>query len=452
MKPTLLVVEDDADIASTLRELAVGAGFSVRIAPDGEMAERELLSTQPDVMLTDLRVPPPDGLALLGLARELDPDMPVVMITGFATADNAIEAFRLGVFDVITKPFDVSRMRVLLKRLFAHLEHRWRIEGLSTRLRQLDPEPESTPVVFSQSMAQAIALLHQAVDTDILVLLNGETGTGKSLLGRLLHAWSPRRDGPFLSLNCAGIPSTLAESELFGHEEGAFTGARKRKRGLLELADGGTLLLDEINSAAPEIQVRLLHFLQERVVRRVGGDRSVPVDVRIVCASNEPLERLVEQGAFRADLYYRLNVFPVEVPALRRRPEDVIPLAEQFLAEYGRRYGRRLPGFTLEALDALGAYDWPGNVRELENAVQRAVVLAPQHGEVGLEHLPSELGRRQPLIAGPMTGMNPDASLEMVEEVWIRHMLMRCAGNKREAARRLGINVSTLHRRLGQMR
>lgn len=452
MKPTLLVVEDDADVAAMVRELGVGAGFSVRIAPDGETAERELRSTQPDVMITDLRVPPPDGLALLALAREQDPDMPVVMITGFATADNAIEAFRLGVFDLITKPLDVSRIRVILQRLFSHIEHRWRIEGLSTRLKQLEPGPGSAPVVCSQPMAQAVSLLQQAADTDILVLLSGATGTGKSLLGRYLHAWSPRRDGPFFSLNCAGIPSTLAESELFGHEEGAFTGARKRKRGLLELADGGTLLLDEINSAAPEIQVRLLHFLQERVVRRVGGERTFPVDVRIVCASNESLKRLVAEGTFRADLYYRLNVFPVDVPELRRRPQDVIPLAERFLADYGCRYGRRLPGFTLEALEALAAYDWPGNVRELENAVQRAVVLASQQGQVGLEHLPAEVSRRQSSPAGPMPGMDPDASLEMVEEAWIRHMLTRCAGNKREAARRLGINASTLHRRLGQMR
>jgi transcriptional regulator with PAS, ATPase and Fis domain len=299
-------------------------------------------------------------------------------------------------------------------------------------------------------MREAQRLIAQAADTDIPVLLTGETGTGKSRIARLLHALGPRRDGPFFGINCAGVAVSLAESELFGHEKGAFTGATARKKGLLELADGGTLLLDEINSAPPQIQVRLLQFLQDRTLVRVGGQQLLHVDVRLVCAANESLERLVQEGRFRADLYYRLKVFPVDIPPLRERREDVLPLAERFLSIYSGRYARDLKGFEPAALACLRNYAWPGNVRELENIVQRAVVLAERGGEVGTAHLPAELV--QPASAGQVSAalgrLSPDAPLAEVESFWIRHMLARCHDNKREAARRLGINASTLHRKL----
>jgi DNA-binding NtrC family response regulator len=443
---SLLIAEDDRRMAELLSELAETAGFTTRILDNGADAVPLLERGEAEALLTDLRLPPPDGLDLLRLARRVTPELPVVLITGHASLKVAVDAFRDGLFDLITKPFDTIQVKALLRRIRLLLEHRARLESLSTRLAKLEGDAIE-PVRESPAARRALALVEQIASLDVPVLLNGETGTGKSLTARLIHQLGPRRSGPFFCLSCATIAASLMESELFGHEPGAFTGAAGRKRGLLELADGGTLLLDEINSAGRETQVRLLQFIQDRTLLRVGGTQTVAVDVRLIFATNEPLEPLVAAGRFRQDLYFRLNVFPIKLPPLRERREDIVPLAERLLLRFAHELDRPARHFSPDALDRLTGYHWPGNIRELENLVQRAVILC-QGEQVEAGHLPPDLA---PSITATATGALPfaaDASLQEVERIWIDQVLARCGGNKSEAARRLGIDVSTLHRKL----
>jgi DNA-binding NtrC family response regulator len=447
MQPKVLIVEDDADMANLLAELARAEGFAPQLAHDGRQA-LAMLDDDTALVLTDLRLPPPDGLTILAHVHDTRPGLPAVMITGLASVDEVIRAFRLGAVDLILKPFDIHEVRRVLARLKIQFDHRLHMEQLSRRLEQVD-SPAPAPVTQSRAMQAVMHLAEQVAVTDVPVLLTGETGAGKGTLARYIHSRSPQHAAPFFVLNCAGIAASVAESELFGHEKGAFTGAQQRKRGLLELAEGGTLLLDEINSAPPEIQVRLLQFLQDRTLVRVGGQQTVQVDVRLICATNQPLQPLVNQGLFRADLYYRLNVFPIELPPLRERGADIVPLAERLLADAARRFGRSNAQFTPEALDSLMRYAWPGNVRELENCVQRGLILAAD-GLINREHLPLEMchkaGKDSALSILERIGV--DANLADVEQAWMSHMLERCGGNKAEAARRLGIDITTLYRKL----
>ncbi len=444
----LLIAEDDLDMARLLAEIATEAGFSTQMVHNGADAVAALRASPPDVLLTDLCLPAPGGLELLRLARELDGQTEVIMITGYATVNDAVEGFKAGLHDLVTKPFNTDQVLALLQRLKTYLLHRRRSEQLSTRLAHLE-NASRQPVMQSHAARHCLDLVQQVAPLDVPVLLLGESGTGKGVLAQHIHQISPRRDGLFFELNCAAVAETLVENELFGHEKGAYTGAGERKRGLLELANGGTLLLDEINSTSLEIQAKLLHFMQNRSLLRVGGDRPITVDVRLLVASNEDLAGLVEQGRFRRDLYYRLNVFPVALPPLRERREDILPLAEGFLVDYAVRYASPARRFSPDALSLLTNYDWPGNIRELENIVQRAVILAHEE-QVDKAHLPHELaagGSSQAIVA---LALNADASLADVEACWIKQMLARCSGNKADAARRLGIDVSTLHRKLRQ--
>ena len=445
--PFALIAEDDPDMASLLAEIAAECGFHAGSAATGSEALQRLQQGEVDLLLTDLRLPPPDGLALLRAALRLDPELPVVLITGHATVGSTVDAFRTGAFDLITKPFETEQVRAVLRRIRTLIEHRTRIDRLTTRLAQLD-DGVVAPVMESGAMHRVLDLVQKVAPLEVPVLLLGETGTGKGVMARLIHRMSPRDSGPFFSLNCAAVNASLLESELFGHEKGAFTGATKTRRGLLELADGGTLLLDEINSAGPEVQSRLLQFIQERTLLRVGGERAIDVDVRLICAGNQPLEQLVKEARFRQDLYYRLNVYPVELPPLRERRDDIVPLAESFLLKYARELDKPARNFSEQALARLTTYDWPGNVRELENVIQRAVVLAPSE-TIGPQHLPADLQPRQHGHAGDRAWpIAPDATLAEVERFWIQQMLENCQGNKSEAARRLGIDPSTLYRKL----
>lgn len=445
MKYRLLIAEDDRDMRNLLADIARDAGFDVLVASDGQQASELLRASAPDVLLTDLRLPFPNGLELLQIARALDPQIPVVMITGFATVGDAVEGFKNGLYDLITKPFNTAHLRALIVRLLEHLRHRDRSAQLSAQLA-LAEKGHDELVTISRGAKQVAKLAREIAPLDIPVLIQGETGTGKGVLARTIHSLGPRSGNAFFALNCAAISPTLVESELFGHEKGAFTGASERKRGLLELADGGTLLLDEINSTPPEVQARLLQFIQERSFVRVGGERTVSVDVRLLVATNENLATLVEQGRFRQDLYYRLNVFPIALPPLRERREDIAVLAERFIARYARQYARPARLLSGKALDALNRYSWPGNIRELENIVQRAVVLATDE-TIELEHLPAELSYC-PSSAAESVRIPPDSTLADLEIYWIDFTLARCQGNKTEAARRLGIDITTLHRRL----
>lgn len=441
MPRRVLIAEDDEAMAGLLAELCAAEGAEPHTVADGDAAADALAAQEFDLLLTDLRLPGRDGLSLLQLARQLQPGAAVVLITGYASAADAVRAFQQGAADVILKPFTAEQIRFVLQRLAGTRARERRIAQLEAAVRAQHPEE---PVAESAAMRHAVQLAEQVAPTDLPVLLQGETGTGKGVLAAHIHRSSPRRSQTLLALHCGALAPTLLESELFGHERGAFTGASARRIGLLELADRGTLFLDEINSASADTQTRLLQFIQERRFFRVGGTRPVEVDVRLVFAANRDLKQLCAQGTFRDDLYFRLNVFPIQIPPLRERPEDIVALARRILARHARRLNPAVAGIDAEALDALRAYAWPGNVRELENIIQRALVLT-QGATITPAALPAEL-RAAPGAAPwpwPQT-----ATLAEVERRWIELTLERCGGNRTRAAKALGIDVSTLWRKL----
>jgi DNA-binding NtrC family response regulator len=440
---TLLIAEDDVAQAKLLAKLATEAGFDPMLMQDGNAALAELRANPPDALFTDLRLPGADGLALITAAREADPNMPVILSTGYATAHNTVEAFHLGVTDVLLKPLELDAVRLTLKRLRDALAQRRRIDQLAAQVAA----QAAPPLLDSHApaMKQCHQLINQVAATELPVLLEGETGAGKGVLAARIHGLSTRHDGPFLTINCGALPPSLLESELFGFEKGAFSGASARKSGLLELAHGGTLFLDEINSTSLDAQTRLLQFIQDKRLMRLGGTKAIDVDVRLILASNRPLKDEVSAGRFRQDLFFRVQVFPIPVPPLRARRDDIAALAEYFLARHGRALNPAVRGIAPEVIERLQAYDWPGNVRELEGVIQRGLVLAS--GDLlGLSDLPADM-RPSPASAGsiPWSG---DATLEEVEIYWIRHVLERCGGNRTQAARRLGIDPSTLWRKL----
>lgn len=441
---TLLIAEDDPAQAKLLARLAVDAGFDVTTQANGDAALAELCTSPPDALLTDLRLPGADGLALIAAAKAVDVAIPVILATGYATAHNAVEAFRLGVNDVLFKPLELDTLKFTLKRLFDTLAQRRRIDQLSAQLAA----HATPPLMDSRApvMKHCLTLAAQVAGKDLPVLLEGETGAGKGVVAAHIHGLSDRRDGPFLTLNCGALPATLLESELFGFEKGAFSGATARKLGLLELANGGSLFLDEINSTSLDAQTRLLQFIQERRLMRLGGVKAIDVDVRLILASNRPLKDEVAAGRFRSDLFFRINVFPVPVPALRERREDIPALVEYFLARHGRALNPEVEGIDPEAMAWLARHDWPGNVRELEGVIQRALVLAAGTRLIAAD-LPADL--RSASAAGAETLPWPaQATLAEVEDFWIRRVLARCGGNRTQAARELGIDPSTLWRKL----
>jgi len=444
MRYRILIAEDDATMASLLSQLARKAGFSIEHYSDGESAWSAMQKDPADALLADIQMPGINGLELIEKVSAIYPGLPAVVITGFATVPDVQRAFRAGAMDLITKPFDNDDVRQVLDRISRHLDRERRIESLQHRLL-MQEDDSSKPVFNSRAMLQVMELIDKVADLDTPILLTGETGTGKGVIARTIHRNSSRSEGAWFSVNCGAVAETVAESELFGHERGAFTGAEVRKRGILELAHGGTLFLDEINSAPPSIQTRLLDFVQDKTIRRVGGQEAIEVDTRLIIASNQDLAELVKQGDFREDLWYRLNVFPLILPPLRERHEDIIPLIEHFILAAARQFKRPIPRMTEEAEQILLNYGWPGNVRQLENIILRAMVLADD-ATIQPQHLPSEC---QNSIENPKSwDWSPDASLKEIEALWIRHMIDRYNGNKSKAARQLGIDVSTLHRKL----
>jgi DNA-binding NtrC family response regulator len=440
---TLLIAEDDIIQAKLLARVAAEAGFDVAVMHDGDAALSELHTSPPDALFTDLRLTGADGLALIAAAREADSTMPVILATGYATAHNAVEAFHLGVMDVLFKPLELDALRLTFKRLRETLAQRRRIDQLTAQVAS----HASPPLMDSRApaMKQCLQLAAQIADKELPVLLEGETGAGKGVVAAHIHGLSRRCDGPFLTLNCGALPATLLESELFGFEKGAFSGATARKPGLLELAHGGTLFLDEINSTSLDAQTRLLQFIQDRQLMRLGGVKPINVDVRLILASNRPLKEEVAAGRFRQDLYFRVQVFPIPVPPLRNRREDIPALAEYFLARHGRALNPSVRGIAPETLERLIQYDWPGNVRELEGVIQRALVLAGGETLTPAD-LPADL--RPASASFNAIPWPAETTLEEVETFWIRHVLDRCGGNRTQAARQLGIDPSTLWRKL----
>ena len=434
---TVLVVEDDQEMRQLLEDEMREAGYDVVGAAEGGEALERL--GEADVVVTDLVMPGMKGDELLAEIKVREPDVPVVIMTAFGSIDSAVEAIKSGAYHYVAKP---CRMEQLLSTVANALRERWlRLELLS--VQSVQAGGKNTIVSESPSMRRAVDLVLRAAPADIPVLLLGESGTGKELLARVLHSESARRKARFVAVNCSAIPETLLESQLFGHRRGSFTDAREDHRGLFQEAHGGTILLDEIGDMPHSLQVKLLRVLQEGEVHPVGAPSPVPVDVRVVAATNRDLDALVRDGRFREDLYYRLNVIAVRIPPLRERPEDLVPLIARFLEKHGQRLSR--PGCTLssEALTALQLHPWPGNVRELENVIERAMVLGKDK-VLRVEDLPESL-RGHHGAEARAEGIRP---LDEIEREHILRTLRTVRGNKAAAARLLGLDRKTLYRKL----
>jgi DNA-binding NtrC family response regulator len=445
----ILVVDDEPKIRHILSIMLTLQGHRVDEAGDGETALAMVEKLAYDVMISDIRMPKMDGLTLVDRVQAMDIPCPVILVTAFATVDSAVEAMKRGAVDYITKPFDESRILLTLEKALGVSKILAENRALKTELeRRLE---ESDLVCVSEAMKNVLALGKRVAEkADTTVLITGESGTGKEVIAKFIHENSARSEKRFVAVNCAAITANLVESTLFGHEKGAFTGADRRKQGLFEYASGGTLFLDEVGDLPLEAQAKVLRALQERVIQRVGGNEQIDVDVRVICATNQDLESLVERGQFRSDLFYRINVFPICVPPLRERTEAIIPLAEHFFRKFrGRRTEE--PLLTQGAKRILTAHAWPGNVRELANAIERAVILAGD-GPVTAEDLnfltaQQSLGEAGVAVALPAGGI----SLEELERDLIRQALEKTSNNQSAAARLLGLTRSKLRTRVKQL-
>ena len=440
----ILLVEDDDSLRLTQAMYLEREGFQVTAVGSGAEALREIAADQFQAVVTDLKLDEIDGLEILAAAKERSPETEVVLITGFGSVDTAVEAMKSGAYDYLTKPVDPDDLVLTLKKAFERRQLRRQIEYLKKEVAQ--QAGLGHIIAVSPEMRGIMKLVQQVAQNDATVLIEGESGTGKELMAKYIHHTGHRAGGPFVAINCGALPETLLESELFGHVRGAFTGAIKDKKGLFEVADGGTLLLDEIGETSFGFQVKLLRVLEDGTFRRVGGTREHRVNVRIVAASNKDLGRLVQVGRFRRDLYYRLKVIPIHLPPLRKRQDDIKPLAEHFLTQYANHMGRRKCALSAEAVERLEAHIWPGNVRELENAIERALIFC-QSEQIQPVDLPLE-ACTPPADEFGLPEMNRDLSLEAMEEGHIRKILEHCNWNRTVAAKELGIGYNTLWRKL----
>ena len=447
----ILIVDDEPDMVENCQRILGRAGFRCLTATDPRKALPLLESERPDLVLTDLRMPGVDGLDVLRQARQADPQLPVIILTAFATLESAVTAVKEGAFDYLSKPFSVDQLMVAVDRALA--QRNLALENIHLREQLQGIYGLENIVGRSQAMAQVFELVRKAARSEANILVVGESGTGKELIARAIHANSPRAAQAFVPVDCASLPENLLESELFGHEKGAFTGAARTKPGLLEMAHRGTVFLDEIAELPLGLQVKLLRALQERQIRRVGGTRQIDVDVRVVSASNRDLRDLMAKGQFREELYYRVNVIAISLPPLREREGDVALLAHTFLKKYGQGREKPFRGFAPEALAVLEPYPWPGNVRELQNVIERACALAD--GEtIAVGDLPEHLRSSRPAAATPDPGAAAALPLKEAKARWLTDLeagylaalLKRHDGNVSQAARAAGIDRKTFHR------
>jgi DNA-binding NtrC family response regulator len=443
MAKKVLLVDDDPSIHASLLRLIRALGHEAITAATSAEAAARIKAQHFDLCITDLQLGDGDGRAVVREARAARPPVAVVAMSAHGTVADAVEALRLGAADVLGKPFHMSALEHAMARVLAADPPR------GSRAR---PTPGVAVIGEHPAMRLVLDRVEQIADTDASVLIRGETGTGKEVVARLIHGASQRRAGPFVAVNVAAIPEPLAESELFGHVRGAFTGADKSRTGRFVAAHGGTLFLDEIGEMPRAVQVKLLRALQEREVTPVGATAPIPIDVRVVAATHRDLEAMIEEGTFREDLFYRLDVVPIEIPPLRERRQDIPALAEHFRVEVNAREGRAVPGFALDVVQRLGAYDWPGNVRELENLVERLVIVA-QGRMVVMNDLPAHLRTtvvdlENATLDLPETGVDLRIFLTQLEERLIAQALERTGGNKNRAAELLGMNRTTLVEKL----
>jgi len=439
MSNKILIVDDEPFNLDLLEQELTDRGYAIERAGSGAAALSQLESFHPDLVLLDYQMPDMNGVDVLKELRARGHDTPVVMITAYGTIERAVQAMKEGAYDFIPKPFDPDHLALVVEKALERETLRREVEILSEEVS----ERHHLVLGKSSKMNLAVESAKKAADSKATVLLLGESGTGKELLARAIHNWSDRREKPFVAINCVGLSKDLLESELFGHEKGAFTGAHQLKKGKMELADGGTVFLDEVGDITSELQTKLLRFLQEREFERVGGTTPIPVEVRIIAATNRDLDGDIKQGRFREDLFYRLNVVPIHLPPLRERKEDIPELAKYFLQRFSKETKKDFGEITREALDQLLAYHWPGNVRELANVIERAVVLG-QGPRLARDDLPQSIaGGAQ---AAPSGGLSYHEAIDAARREMIHKALAQAEGNRTEAAKLLGLHKTHLFR------
>ncbi len=433
----ILIVDDELSVRESLREWFSEDGFQVETAEDGNSALSKMQAGPYDIIIIDLKMPGMDGITLQKRVREIDKDAAIIILTAYASVDTAVEALKLGAYDYVTKPVDPDDLSNLVKNILKQKDLSEENVRLKEKVSALAP---TSPLIGnSPAMNRVMELIRTVAETDSTVVILGESGTGKELIARAIHAQSGRRFFPIVAVNSGSIPETLLESELFGHEKGAFTGAQYRRKGKFELADGGTLFLDEIGDISPKMQVDLLRVIETKRFTRLGGTQEITSDFRLVCATNRDLQKLVEEGQFREDLYYRINVFTIHVPPLRERREDILPLAKHFIEKYARAMGKPVKRISPEAEEMLIGYRWPGNVRELENAIERAMVVG-KDAAIQPHDLPLHL-------EGNATDPS-ERSLAAMEKDHIERVLTEMDGNVTRSAKVLGIDRATLYNKI----
>jgi len=452
----ILAVDDEPRILLLLKSLLGANGYSVETAQSGAAAIEKVRQGGIDIVITDLRMSPIDGLQLFNEVHGMKPDLPVILLTAYASVETAIEAMKGGMFDYLTKPFRVDELLGCLKRATEKIA-----KNLSVATKIGDDQPSRYRfeglIASSPEMQQVCETIQKVAPTTATVLINGESGTGKEVVAKTIHRLSSRKDKPWVAVNCAALPEQLLESEMFGHVKGAFTGAYADKQGLFEVADGGTLFLDEISSMPLVLQAKLLRVLQEQEIRRVGGTKDIKVNVRVIAASNADLEAAVVQGRFRNDLYYRFAVIKVDIPPIRERKGDILPLARHFLEAEALAAGRNdMPTLAEDAVKALASYDWPGNVRELENAIKHAMTFLQGNTEITAALLPQKILEHKPAPEVPTAFASQETSdslknyIRQKEREYIQRILDANGGDKSKTADTLKVNLSTLYRKLSE--
>jgi DNA-binding NtrC family response regulator len=447
-RPNILIIDDEGGILDTLSILLKNSGFDVETAQGGRVGLEKMKSSLPDIVLTDIRMPQVSGIDILDAARDVDPEMPVILMTAQASLQSAIQAVNRGGFYYIQKPFANDDLLAICRRAAEYRALRSENKHLKREIRRREKSRTVKPLGKARSFVEVLRLAEQVAPTDSTVLILGHSGTGKEVIARYIHELSERSDGPFFSINCGALPESLLESELFGHVKGSFTGAVRDKQGMFMAARGGTFFLDEIAETQPSTQVKLLRVLQEREALPVGGTEAIPVDVRVIAATNRDLDEEIRRGTFRPDLYYRLNVIALHLPPLRDRREDIPILADAFLKRIAEARGEQTKRLDSAALEAVMSYDWPGNVRELENALEHAAILSTDT-DIKAEQLPARVRERK---GTPLVGEKPpdNPTLEVIERAYISWVLAAEGGNKTRAAEVLGIDPSTLYRKLSR--